>query len=65
MFEIDFANAENMQMFWDFTKSLLKTASPWVLISFATVAVGWLLKIIVDAFRSGNDDDDDYDIRHY
>jgi hypothetical protein len=67
MFEINFYSAENMQLFWDYTQSLLKTAAPGVLIWFATIAVGWLLTIIVRSFRQGNndDDDDDYDIKHY
>lgn len=67
--EINFFNAENMALFWEYSKMLLKGAAPGVLIVFSTIAVGWLLSIIVQAFRkSGNDnddDDDDIEIKHY
>jgi hypothetical protein len=65
--EITFFNAENMALFWEYSRMLLKGASPGVLIAFALVAVGWLLNIIIQAFRKSarDDDEDDIEIKHY
>ena len=65
--EINFFNAENMALFWEYVRMLLKGVAPGVLIVFATIAVGWLLKIIVQSFRQSgeDDDDDDIEIKHY
>lgn len=65
--EINFFNAANMSLFWEYSRMLLKGAAPGVLLVFATIAVGWLLKIIVQSFRKSgkDDDDDDIEIKHY
>jgi uncharacterized membrane protein YqjE len=64
--EINFFNAANMALFWEYTRMLLKGASPGVLLVFAVVAVGWLLNIIIKSFRNATkDDDDDIEIKHY
>jgi hypothetical protein len=64
--EITFFNEENMALFWEYSRMLLKGASPGVLLVFAVVAVGWLLNIIIQSFKkSAKDDDDDFDIKHY
>lgn len=63
---ITFATTENMNTFWGFVKTLLGFASPWVMIAFAILAVGFLLVIIIKAFRSAEkEDDDDIEVRHY
>jgi hypothetical protein len=64
--QINFFNAENLSLFWEYVRMLLAGVSPGILITFAVVAVGWLLRIIVQSFRkSGEDDDDDIEIKHY
>jgi hypothetical protein len=65
--EINFFNATNMNLFWEYTRMLLKTASPGVMLVFAVIAVGWLLTIIIQTFRNStkDDDDDDIEIKHY
>jgi ABC-type arginine/histidine transport system permease subunit len=65
--EINFFNAANMALFWEYTRMLLKGASPGILLVFAVVAVGWLLNIIIQSFRNSakDNDDDDIDIKHY
>lgn len=64
--EINFFNSTNMGLFWEYSRMLLKGAAPGILIVFSIVAVGWLLRIIVQSFRnSGKDDDDDIEIKHY
>lgn len=63
---ITFATEENMNTFWGFVKTLLSFASPWVMIAFAILAVGFLLVIIVNSFRKAEkDEEDDIEVRHY
>lgn len=63
---ITFATADNMNTFWGFVKTLLSFASPWVMIAFAILAVGFLLVIIVNSFRKAEkDEDEEIEVRHY
>lgn len=68
--QIDFFNASNLALFWDYVGMLLTGVSPALLISVAVVAVGLLLGIVINAWRKSSEDqlkenDDDYDIKHY
>lgn len=65
--QITFWDDAHTQEFWDFATMLLKTTSPGVMISFALVAVGLLLGVIVNAWRqsSKEDEEEDYEIKHY
>jgi len=64
---ITFATPENMDQFWSFVKTLLSFASPWVMIAFAILAVGFLLVIIVNAWKNAGreEDEDEIEVRHY
>lgn len=63
---ITFATTENMNTFWGFVKTLLGFASPWVMIAFAILSVGFLLVIIVNSFRNAEkEEDDEIEVRHY
>ncbi|MBM4765449.1 hypothetical protein [Bacillus sp. B15-48] len=67
-YNLEFYTNENMNTFWQFVEMLLKTAAPGVLIWFALIGVGLLLRIIVKSFKDGNknnDDDDDIEIKRY
>lgn len=67
--DMTFFTDARMQEFWGLVKALLLSVSPMVMISVALIAVGMLLTIIVNSFkqaRSKDDDDDsDYEIKHY
>jgi hypothetical protein len=64
---LDFFNADNMNLFWEYSKSLLSTAAPGVMIWFAIIGVGLLLSIIVKAWKDSakDKDDDDIEFREY
>jgi len=65
--QITFWTSENMGLFWEYVRSLLTTAAPGVMIWVAMISVGLLLGIIVKAWThsSRDQDDDDYDVKHY
>lgn len=63
--EINFWDSSNMSEFWQYVRMLLETAGPGVMIVFAITAVGFLIRIIVKAFRQSSEEDDDYEIEHY
>ncbi|MCK6259391.1 hypothetical protein LCY76_22730 [Fictibacillus sp. KIGAM418] len=68
MKQIDFYTSDNMAQFWDFTKGLLQTTAPGIMLWFAVTAVGIVLTIIVKAFRQSSkedDEDDEIEVRHY
>lgn len=64
-----FFTEERMLEFWGYVRELLMSASPMVMLSVAVVAVGMFLTIIINAFKqarsNNNDDDSDYEIKHY
>lgn len=64
MFNIDFFNADNMNLFWQYVQSLLKTVSPAVMLWAALCAVGLLIPIIIKAFRKADEDDEDEDFEY-
>lgn len=52
--------------FWNYVKFLLEEVNPFVMISFALMAVGLLIPIIVKAFKKSDDDlDHDFEYREY
>ncbi|MBG9585549.1 hypothetical protein [Cytobacillus firmus] len=65
--KIDFFNESNLALFWDYVRMLLEGVAPGVMISFAVVAVGFLLGIIIKAWKKAakDDDDRDYDYKEY
>lgn len=66
--EVDFFTSANMALLWGYVKMLVSMASPGMMISFAITCVGFLLIIVVKAFRSNDDDkndDDEIEVRHY
>lgn len=65
--EINFFTAENMTEFWGYVKMLLSEISPGVMLVTSTAAVGFLLVIIIKAFRKSDEDEnnDDIEVRHY
>ena len=69
-YEIEFFSSERLAELWEIFASLVKFASPGILISVAFTAAGLLLTFVVIAFRKGaNTDEDererDYDIKYY
>lgn len=64
---IDFWTDANMAEFWGFSKMLLETTAPGVMIWFAIVGVGLVLTIVVKAWRdsSKENSDEEYDYREY
>lgn len=67
MYDIEFWNSVRLTEFWDMVGGLLKFVSPGVLITVAIIGVGMLLTIVINAFKQGAEDDDDkdYEIKHY
>lgn len=66
--KITFFSAANMSEFWGYVGMLLKGISPGVMLVTGTAAVGFLLVIIIKAFRKSDEDekeDDDIEVRHY
>lgn len=69
MMQINFFNSTNMIQFWGYVKMLLVGISPGIMLVTGTVAVGFLLVVIIKAFKKSNedekDDDDEIEVRHY
>lgn len=69
MYEHTFYTPERLEELFEMFTSLVKLASPGFLIWVAITMAGLLLTFIVHAFRKGadqdDDDDRDYDIKHY
>lgn len=70
MTPITFSSAENMSIFWGYVKMLLSGVAPWIMISVALAGVGMLLVIVIKAWKQSakgqeNEEDDDYEVRHY
>jgi len=68
VYEIDFWNNARLSEFWDMVTSVLKFASPGVLIMVAVAMVGLLFSIVIGAVKQAsnkNKDDDDFDIKYY
>ena len=66
--QINFFNSANMTLFWSYVKMLLQGISPGIMLVTGTVAVGFLLVIIIKAFRKTDEekkDDDEIEVRHY
>ncbi|WP_445486474.1 hypothetical protein [Niallia sp. 03133] len=66
--KINFFTEARMNEFWEYVKMLLSTASPMVLIMVAVSAAGLLITILVRIFRKAaadEEDNDDYEVRHY
>lgn len=65
--QIDFFNSTNLSLFWSYVKMLLEGVAPGVMIAFAVVCVGFLLGIIVKAWKqsSREEEERDYDYREY
>lgn len=63
----DFWSAVNMSTFWEFVEGILGTAAPGVMLWFAIIGVGMLLKIVVNAWKESakKDDSEDYDYKEY
>lgn len=65
---MNFFSSANMLEFWGYVEMLLKGISPGIMLVTGTVAVGFLVVIIIKAFRKSDEDDnddDDYEVRHY
>ncbi|SEO80471.1 hypothetical protein SAMN04488134_11358 [Amphibacillus marinus] len=63
---MNFWTQENMLEFWGYVRMLLETAGPGVMLAAAVAAVGFLIPIIINAFKKANtDDEQDYEYREY
>lgn len=68
MYDVTFWDSARLKEFWGIVESLLKFASPSVLIAVAIIAVGMVMTLVIYAFKKGaNQDnrDDDFDIKYY
>lgn len=67
--EINFLNSDNLSLLWSYVGTLLRAASPGVLISFAIVCVGFLMGIVIRAWKESaspkSSEDEDVEIRRY
>lgn len=66
--QINFFNSSNMLIFWGYVEMLLKGISPGIMLVTGTVAVGFLVVIIIKAFKKTDDEeenDDEIEVRHY
>lgn len=66
--KIDFWSNSRLGEFWDMVKLLLTGVSPGIMISVAVSAVGMLIIIVINAWKSSskeNNDERDYEYREY
>lgn len=64
--QIDFLNSVNLGLFWDYVKMLLEGVAPGIMITFAVICVGFLIGIVVKAWKqSAKEEDPDYDYKEY
>jgi len=65
--KIDFFTTERLTELWGYVKMLMEGIAPGIMIVSAISAVGFLIGIVVKAYRqsSKEDDDDDIEFRHY
>jgi len=65
--KIDFFTTERLAELWGYVKMLMEGIAPGIMIVSAISAVGFLIGIVVKAYRqsSKEDDDDDIEFRHY
>ena len=66
MNSITFGGSQDLAQFWSFVKMLLTAVNPWIMISFSIVCVGFLLSIVIKAWRNASKDSDhdsDYDYK--
>jgi len=69
--QINFFTEARMTEFWGYVKMLLTTASPAILMDVALIAVGMVIAIIVNAWKkasrenNSDDENDDYEVKHY
>lgn len=65
--KIDFWSTSSMGEFWGYVRMLLEGVSPGIMLTFAVVAVGLLLGIIIKAWKqsSKETEDDDVEFREY
>ncbi|MGG0718384.1 hypothetical protein ABE096_12440 [Robertmurraya massiliosenegalensis] len=64
---MNFFTEARMMEFWGYVKTILTSASPMVMLMFALIAVGFTIGIIIRIFKEArkDDDEDDYEIKHY
>ena len=67
--QITFFTDARMTELWGYVKMLLTFASPSVLMAVAIIAVGMVLTIVISAWKNAaskkEEQDDDYEIKHY
>lgn len=68
-YKIDFWSSNRLNEFWEMVEELTKFSAPGIMIYVAITLVGFLLIIVVRSFKQAtkneNDDDEDFDIKHY
>ena len=64
---MNFFTEARMLEFWGYVRAILMSASPMVMLGVAIFCVGLVITIIIRAFRQAQDDDqdEDFDIKHY
>jgi ABC-type amino acid transport system permease subunit len=65
--KIDFWSDNTMTEFWGYVRMLLEGVSPGIMLTVAVAAVGIMVGIVVKAFKSSSEDeeDEDYEVKHY
>ncbi|MEF7566327.1 hypothetical protein V4V35_25390 [Bacillus infantis] len=65
--KIDFWKDDTMAQFWSYVRMLLEGISPGIMITVAVAAVGIMVGIVVKAFKSSSEDEEeeDYEVKHY
>lgn len=62
--QFDFFNSTNLALLWDYVGILLTGVSPGIMISFAIACVGFLLAIIIKAWKQSAKEEEEKDFEY-